>query len=280
MAEADPAGEILFLHACTLYESARTPTPRTVSGEAYDITALVSEREVPQHVQMVWHYPAMEPTGRVLGPASTNFHENQVDQLLRDMALPAPVAERTYRWYLEQRLQPEALTKAETPNRLRPRMSPKAHPRSPGPIVVSRPTVVRRWSAPHPKSTAWCRQAARDDALLQDLQDRLEVQPVSPAVPAEAYAPIEGAAAGRYTDLGRPARRGRRARSPSGSTRRINGTRIGRCACWLGRASNSVSPAKLWSLRRRSPVLTSPSIEIVHAWPNIGDVGSRSQLEV
>ena len=55
MAEADAAGEILFLHAATLYESARTPTPRTVSGEAYDITALLSEREVPQHVQMVWH---------------------------------------------------------------------------------------------------------------------------------------------------------------------------------------------------------------------------------
>jgi hypothetical protein len=115
MAEADPAGEILFLHACTLYESARMPTPRTVSGEAYDITALVSEREVPQHVQMVWHYPAMEPTGRVLGPASTNFHENQVDQLLRDMALPASVAERTYRWYLEQRLQPEAVDKGGDP---------------------------------------------------------------------------------------------------------------------------------------------------------------------
>ena len=49
MAEADAAGEILFLHAGTLYESARTPTPRTVSGERYDITALVSEREVPQH---------------------------------------------------------------------------------------------------------------------------------------------------------------------------------------------------------------------------------------
>lgn len=55
MAEADAAGEILFLHACTLYESARTPTPRTVSGEAYDITALMSERDLPQHVQLVWH---------------------------------------------------------------------------------------------------------------------------------------------------------------------------------------------------------------------------------
>ncbi len=55
MADADAAGEILFLHAGTLYESARTPTPRTVFGESYDITALVSERAVPQHVQLVWH---------------------------------------------------------------------------------------------------------------------------------------------------------------------------------------------------------------------------------
>jgi hypothetical protein len=32
MAEADAAGEILFLHAGTLYESARTPTPLARSG--------------------------------------------------------------------------------------------------------------------------------------------------------------------------------------------------------------------------------------------------------
>jgi phosphoglycolate phosphatase-like HAD superfamily hydrolase len=55
MADADTAGEILFLHAGTLYESARTPTPRTVTGESYDITALVSEGAIPQHVQLVWH---------------------------------------------------------------------------------------------------------------------------------------------------------------------------------------------------------------------------------
>ena len=139
MAEADPAGEILFLHACTLYESARTPTPRTVSGEAYDITALVSEREVPQHVQMVWHYPAMEPTGRVLGPASTNFHENQVDQLLRDMALPAPVAERTYRWYLEQRLQPEAVDKGGDPEPPAAPDEPKSPPSLTGANCGQRP---------------------------------------------------------------------------------------------------------------------------------------------
>jgi hypothetical protein len=55
MAEADTAGEILFLHAHTLYESRRVPTPRTVQGESYDITALVSERHLPHHVQLVWH---------------------------------------------------------------------------------------------------------------------------------------------------------------------------------------------------------------------------------
>src|SRR5215213_2409691 len=42
-------------------------------------------------------------------------HENQVDQLLRDMALPAPVAERAYRWYVEQRWQPEAVLAAHRP---------------------------------------------------------------------------------------------------------------------------------------------------------------------
>jgi hypothetical protein len=55
MAEADEAGEILFLHAHTLYESRRVPTPRTVQGESYDITALLSEQHLPQHVQLVWH---------------------------------------------------------------------------------------------------------------------------------------------------------------------------------------------------------------------------------
>src|SRR5215213_3659776 len=42
-------------------------------------------------------------------------HENQVDQLLRDMALPAPVAKRAYRWYVEQRWQPEAVLAAHRP---------------------------------------------------------------------------------------------------------------------------------------------------------------------
>jgi hypothetical protein len=54
MAEADPAGEILFLHAETLFESARREIPRSVGGSSYDITGLVTERDVPRHVQLVW----------------------------------------------------------------------------------------------------------------------------------------------------------------------------------------------------------------------------------
>jgi hypothetical protein len=54
MAQADSAGEILFLHAETLFESARREIPRSVVGSSYDITGLVSEQDVPRHVQLVW----------------------------------------------------------------------------------------------------------------------------------------------------------------------------------------------------------------------------------
>ncbi|MHC4103066.1 MAG: HAD family hydrolase, partial [Planctomycetota bacterium] len=47
MSEADPDHDILFLHADTLFESKREPTPRTVSGSTYDITSLVSEQGLP-----------------------------------------------------------------------------------------------------------------------------------------------------------------------------------------------------------------------------------------
>ena len=52
---ADTSQEILFLHAQTLYQSRRRSTPRTVGGCSYDITSLVSERQLPRHVQLVWH---------------------------------------------------------------------------------------------------------------------------------------------------------------------------------------------------------------------------------
>ncbi len=55
MAEADEAGEILFLHADTIFASRREPTPRTVSGSRYGLTGLVDEAEVGRRVTLVWH---------------------------------------------------------------------------------------------------------------------------------------------------------------------------------------------------------------------------------
>src|SRR5947208_2108275 len=55
LAEADVSGEVLFLQAQTLSESRRVPTPRTVRGRSYDLTALVAESDLPHHVQLVWH---------------------------------------------------------------------------------------------------------------------------------------------------------------------------------------------------------------------------------
>jgi hypothetical protein len=52
---ADASHEILFLHADTLYQSRRRTTPRTVGGRDYAITSLVAERDLPRHVQLVWH---------------------------------------------------------------------------------------------------------------------------------------------------------------------------------------------------------------------------------
>src|SRR6266566_4923980 len=49
------SGEILFLQAQTFSESRRAPTPRTVRGRSYDLTALVTEDDLPHHVQLVWH---------------------------------------------------------------------------------------------------------------------------------------------------------------------------------------------------------------------------------
>jgi hypothetical protein len=54
MSQADAAGEILFLHADTLFESGRRELPRTVVGSSYDITGLVREADLPRHVQLVW----------------------------------------------------------------------------------------------------------------------------------------------------------------------------------------------------------------------------------
>ena len=56
VAEMEGAGNVLLLHADTLFETARSRLPRTtVSGDTYDITQLASPEELPRHVQFVWH---------------------------------------------------------------------------------------------------------------------------------------------------------------------------------------------------------------------------------
>ncbi|MFN2489327.1 MAG: hypothetical protein ABR529_06270 [Actinomycetota bacterium] len=55
MAESDATGEILFLHADTIFESQREPTPRTVTGKTYGLAGLVSERDLSERVQFIWH---------------------------------------------------------------------------------------------------------------------------------------------------------------------------------------------------------------------------------
>jgi hypothetical protein len=55
MLEADPDDEILFLHADTIFTSKPAATPRTVRGAHYDLTRLISERDLPRRVDLVWH---------------------------------------------------------------------------------------------------------------------------------------------------------------------------------------------------------------------------------
>jgi hypothetical protein len=55
MADADDTGEILFLHADTLFESRRVSIPRSVSGREYSLSGLIAERHVPDRTRFVWH---------------------------------------------------------------------------------------------------------------------------------------------------------------------------------------------------------------------------------
>jgi hypothetical protein len=55
MAERDETGEILFLHADTIFSSRREPTPRTAAGSSYRLSGLVDEAEVGLRVTLVWH---------------------------------------------------------------------------------------------------------------------------------------------------------------------------------------------------------------------------------
>jgi len=56
ISKIDANKEILLLHANTIFESKRTRLPPgTVKGKVYDLTELIPERKLPQHIQFVWH---------------------------------------------------------------------------------------------------------------------------------------------------------------------------------------------------------------------------------
>ena len=56
LANADIDGEVLLLHADTIFETARSRLPAgSVRGAKFDITELISESSLPQKVQLVWH---------------------------------------------------------------------------------------------------------------------------------------------------------------------------------------------------------------------------------
>ena len=56
VSKIDPNREIILLHANTIFESIRTGLPLdSVKGKEYDITELIPEKKLPQHVQFVWH---------------------------------------------------------------------------------------------------------------------------------------------------------------------------------------------------------------------------------
>jgi phosphoglycolate phosphatase-like HAD superfamily hydrolase len=54
MAHADPTRDVLFLHASTIFLSARRPVPRSVTGERYDLQPFARHEELAGHVQLVW----------------------------------------------------------------------------------------------------------------------------------------------------------------------------------------------------------------------------------
>jgi len=52
----DDSGEIILLHANTLYESRRSRVPTSSAvGSNYDLTELITEGDLPPQIQLVWH---------------------------------------------------------------------------------------------------------------------------------------------------------------------------------------------------------------------------------
>jgi hypothetical protein len=56
ISEIDPDSQIVLLHADTIFESRRKKLPsESFSGSVYDITELINENALPEHLQFVWH---------------------------------------------------------------------------------------------------------------------------------------------------------------------------------------------------------------------------------
>jgi hypothetical protein len=57
ISKIDPNNEILLLHADTIFESKRSKSPRhkMIGGKKYDLTELITEKSLPDRVQLVWH---------------------------------------------------------------------------------------------------------------------------------------------------------------------------------------------------------------------------------
>ena len=55
MKEADETGEVLFLHADTIFASPRELTTGTISGSTYGLSGLVDQAEVGRRVTLAWH---------------------------------------------------------------------------------------------------------------------------------------------------------------------------------------------------------------------------------
>ncbi len=81
---ADPANEILLLHASTIFESQRERVPSSaVAGESYDLTALLPGDKIPGKVQLVWH--AVNTQARIEQFLQAQVHWGEFD-IRRDPA--------------------------------------------------------------------------------------------------------------------------------------------------------------------------------------------------
>jgi hypothetical protein len=82
VAEVDPGPEILLLHADTLFESPVQRRPlRSVPGKDYDLIELIEEKNLPQHVQLVWNGIQEIPNLRQFLGSNITWGKTAVDRM-------------------------------------------------------------------------------------------------------------------------------------------------------------------------------------------------------